>query len=538
MSMLTINHNQMSLNAQRQLSLSGGLQRTTMERLSSGLRINSAKDDVAGVAIADRMSSQIRGLNQGVRNANDGISLAQTAEGALQESTSILQRMRELAVQSANDTNAGTDRASLQKEIGQLQQELNRIANTTAFNGKNLINGTFNAQKFQVGANANQTISISAGNAQATAMGAHTVQASTTSAAGSGGISAAVSGQVASATTNATTAGTLKIAGALGTADVTVKAGESARTIAANVNDKSAQTGVSARATTQLQLTASGVGASGGTVSFSLRGQNVVDGGTTTQNVDISYNLTASGADGSGDDSSLAGLAATINSYTGTTGVTAKLNQGKTGLILEQADGYDIQLTGKTDSTLGFVVEGLTFDATSETAVTASGGYQLAGASAGVANGASGTIKVGGEVTFESGRSFSVTASATNVLGAATGAAAAASGIGTSQLNTVADVNIASQIGANDAISVIDNALAFVDDLRAEFGAVQNRFASTINNLQTTAENISDARSRIQDADFAKETGNLSRSQILQQAGTAMLAQANQSQQSILQLLG
>jgi flagellin len=141
-------------------------------------------------------------------------------------------------------------------------------------------------------------------------------------------------------------------------------------------------------------------------------------------------------------------------------------------------------------------------------------------------------------VTFESGRSFSVSASGTNVLGSATGTSAAASGIGTSKLNTVADVNISSQIGANDAISVIDNALAFVDDLRAEFGALQNRFASTINNLQTTAENISDARSRIQDADFAQETGNLSRAQILQQAGTAMLAQANQSQQSVLQLLG
>ena len=536
MSMLTINHNQMSLNAQRQLSKSGNLQRTTMERLSSGLRINSAKDDVAGVAIADRMTSQIRGLNQAVRNANDGISLAQTAEGALQESTSILQRMRELAVQSANDTNAGTDRASLQKEIGQLQQELNRIANTTAFNGKNLLDGTFSAQKFQVGSNANQTISISAGNAQSTAMGAHTVQAVTTSA--SGGISAAVTGTVASATNNATTSGTLKIAGALGTADVTVQTGDSAREIAANVNNKTAQTGVTARASTQLQLTASGGGASGGTVSFTLRGQNTDDSGTISQDVKISYNLTASGADGSGDDAALAGLAATINSYTGTTGVTAKLNEAKTGLILEQANGYDIQLTGNTDSTLGFVTQGLTFDATNDTAVTNSGGYELAGATAAVASGASGTVKVGGEVTFESGRSFSVTASATNVLGGATGAAAAASGIGTSKLNTVADVNISSQIGANDAISVIDNALAFVDDLRAEFGAVQNRFASTINNLQTTGENISDARSRIQDADFAVETANLSRAQILQQAGTAMLAQANQSQQTVLQLLG
>jgi flagellin len=295
---------------------------------------------------------------------------------------------------------------------------------------------------------------------------------------------------------------------------------------------------VTARASTQLLLTASGAGATGGTVSFTLRGQNIDNSGTISQNVDISYNLTTSGTDGSGDDAALAGLAATINSYTGTTGVTAKLNEAKTGLLLEQADGYDIKLTGKTDSTLGFVTQGLTFDATNATAVTNSGGYELAGATGGAAAAATTTIAVGGQVTFESGRSFSVSASATNVLGSATGTAAAGSGIGTSKLNAVADVNISTQVGSNDAISVIDNALAFVDDMRAEFGAVQNRFASTINNLQTTAENISDARSRIQDADFAKETAALSRSQILQQAGTAMLAQANQSQQNVLQLLG
>ncbi|MCB1769481.1 MAG: flagellin, partial [Candidatus Competibacteraceae bacterium] len=193
--------------------------------------------------------------------------------------------------------------------------------------------------------------------------------------------------------------------------------------------------------------------------------------------------------------------------------------------------------TGNTDSTLGFVTQGLTYDATNQSAVTNSGGYLLAGATAGVAAAASSTVTVGGEVKFESGRSFSVSASGANVLGSATGAAATTSGIGVSQLNTVADISISSQIGANDAISVVDNALAFINDLRAEFGAIQNRLSSTINNLQTTAENVSDARSRIQDADFAKETADLSRAQILQQAGTAMLAQANQSQQVVMQLL-
>ena len=513
--MLTINHNQMSLNAQRQLATSGNLQRTTMERLSSGLRINSAKDDVAGVAIADRMTSQIRGLNQGVRNANDGISLAQTAEGALQESTSILQRMRELSVQSANDTNTGTDRASLQKEVGQLQQELNRIANATAFNGKNLLDGSFSAQKFQVGANANQTISISAGNAQATAMGAHQVQAQQTSG-----------GMVASASVNnSVTAGTLRLNGSLGTSNVLVTSGDSAKTIAANVNDKTSETGITARATTQLEMKVSATGA----ISFNLKGQNVTTSGTITQDVKISYNVLASSTTTS-DDDALAGLASTINSYTGTTGVTAKLNQDKTGLILEQSNGYDIQITGTTDSTGAVAIQGLALDPTSGGAVSSSGGYIVAG-SAVTVSGASTTATIGGQVTFESGRSFSVVATGTNVVASGTTAA-------NSKLNAVSDVNISTQIGANDAISVIDNALSFVDDLRAEFGAVQNRFASTINNLQTTGENISDARSRIQDADFAKETGNLSRASILQQAGTAMLAQANQSQQGVLQLLG
>lgn len=499
--MLTINHNQMALNSQRQLNSSSNLQRTTMERLSSGLRINSAKDDVAGVAIADRMTSQVRGIGQAVRNANDGISLSQTAEGALQESTNILQRMRELAVQSANDTNTGTDRASLQKEVGQLQQELNRIANTTAFNGKNLLDGTFKAQKFQVGANANQTISISAGNAQATAIGAHQVKGST-----SGGAMVVSSASASTGGINNVTSGTMTVNGSLGTASVSVAANQSARDIAAAVNDKTADTGVTARASTQVNLSVTATGA----VAFELRGQN--SGASGTDKVDISYAVTATGSAGKDD---LNGLASVINSYTGSTGVTARLNDNKDGLILEQSNGYDISLKGSTTNTATIGLQGL--DAN----------LAAAGASGSVSGSGGSYATIGGQVTFESGKSFSVVSS--------TNAVATASG--NSKLSAVSDINISSQSGSNEAISVIDNALAFIDDQRAEFGAIQNRFNSTINNLQTTGENISDARSRIQDADFAKETGNLSRASILQQAGTAMLAQANQSQQGVLQLL-
>jgi flagellin len=495
-----INSNQSALNAQRQLNFSSGILKTSMERLSSGLRINSAKDDVAGVAIADRMTSQIRGLNQGVRNANDGISLAQTAEGALQESTAILQRMRELAVQSANDTNTGTDRASLQKEVGQLQQELNRIATTTAFNGKALLDGTFTAQKFQVGANASQTIAVSAGNAQASAIGAQQVTAGRNNLTASASFSVSTSGNTSNIST-----GTLAIQGSLGTATVSALATDEAAGIVTKINAQTANTGVTARAKTDAGLRVSATGA----VIFDLKGGQ----STTAQTISVNVNNTAD----------LTELAQAINNVAGKTGVTARLSAGnKADLILEQNEGYDISVTGKASSTAAISVN----------MIEKTGAFATSGVASALAitSGSTSGASVAGKITFESGKSFSVIASAgSNVVGSGSEAAAT--------LNKVSNIDISTQTGSNDAISVVDNALAFIDDLRADLGAVQNRFESTINNLQTTSENISDARSRIQDADFAKETGNLSRGQILQQAGIAMLAQANQSQQGVLQLL-
>lgn len=487
---LGINTNTSSLTAQRGLMSSQEKLSTAMQRLNTGLRINSAKDDSAGLAIADRMTSQIRGLDQAARNANDGISLAQTAEGALQESTNILQRMRELAVQSANDTNTGTDRTSLQKEVGQLQQELNRIANTTAFNGKTLLDGTFSAQKFQVGANNNQTISVSMGSAQAGSIGAQRVTTASASYA------------VSTASGNSLTGGTLTINGSVGSATGTIAAGDSAKNIATMVNGLTAKTGVTARATTQAELKV----ATSGAIILEIRGQNT----TAASGATITYSASTAGATTSSTD--LAGLAAAINDKAGTTGVTAKINDAKTGLTLENADGYDIQVRTLT-STVATV---------SLNSVNENGGTGTASTSTTVT---AGYLTVGGRVTYESGKTFSVAVSAGN-----TGSAA-------STLKDVGTVDITSQSGATDAISVVDNALAFIDDLRGDLGAVQNRFDSTISNLQNVSDNISSARSRIQDADFGKETANLSRAQILQQAGIAMLSQANQSQQNILSLL-
>ena len=485
---LGINTNTSSLTAQRGLMSSQEKLSTAMQRLNTGLRINSAKDDSAGLAIADRMTSQIRGLDQAARNANDGISLAQTAEGALQESTNILQRMRELAVQSANDTNTGTDRTSLQKEVGQLQQELNRIANTTSFNGKVLLDGSFSAQKFQVGANSSQTISVSMGSAQASSIGAQRV---TTASAGYAAIASA---------SNSTTSGVLTINGSVGSATGSIASGDTAKAVATMVNGITSKTGVTARAITQaeLKLTASG------SVAFELRGQN---NNTTTNPAGAVISYSASTTAGASD---LAGLAAAINDKAGTTGVTAKLNDAKTGLILENTDGYDIQIKG----------------AGGAAALTLSNVNETGGVGGTVAIGAAGTgyATVGGRVILESGKSFSESSTSNQ-------------GSAASSLKDVGTIDITSQTGANDALSVVDNALAFIDDLRGDLGAVQNRFDSTISNLQNVSDNISSARSRIQDADFGKETANLSKAQILQQAGIAMLSQANQSQQNILSLL-
>jgi flagellin len=379
-----INSNVLSLNAQRNLSNSQSLLATSLQRLSSGLRINSAKDDAAGLAISNRFTAQIRGLNQAVRNANDGISLAQTAEGALVEVGNNLQRIRELAVQSANATNSSTDRASLQAEVDQLLSEIDRVANQTAFNGVKVIDGSFSSAVFQVGANANETITVAVSiDSNVAALGGDV----TTSTGASGAVTATITdlGAVAagSLTVNGTDIGALA---AVGTINQRVSQVVNA------INDVSVTTGVNASfntATGQIELVSA--------AAFTLAG---TDDGTLT------------GFDGAG-------------------GVTS------------------------TDST----VTGLT------------------------------------------------------------------------------TLSVASFAGATLAIQQIDAALTDVNSARGTFGAVQNRFESVIASLSTTAENLTASRSRIRDADFAQETAELSRAQILQQAGIAILAQANAAPQSVLGLL-
>ena len=485
-----VNSNISALNTQRNLNRSQGELATSLQRLSSGLRINSAKDDAAGLSIADRMTAQIRGLNQATRNANDGISIAQVAEGALGEVTNALQRMRELAVQSANDTNSAADRASLQKEVAQLQQEISRIATQTQFNGKNVLDGSFANGVFQVGAYSGQTISFGIGSAKATDIGSHQV-------ASQGHIGNALAAAADATANNGLDAQTLTVSGSTGSDAVALSGGETAKAVADLVNAQSVTTGVTATATNSASV---GSLSAAGTVSFNLYGSN-------SSAVAISATV--------GSTSDLSALADAINAKTAETGLTAELASNKASFTLKSADGYDIKIEN-------FVHSG---DAGETLAVE---GQTLTGPTGGTPAGTD-SLVVGGKLEFNSSTAFSLSSSSgTELLTAGT--------VGSS-LSSVGALNIGTQVGASNALAVVDGALAFVDDLRASLGAVQNRFSSVVASNQATAENVSAARSRIQDADFAAETANLSRAQILQQAGTAMLAQANQQSQNVLSLL-
>jgi flagellin len=492
---MVINTNVMSMTTQRSLSNTQSSLATSMERLSTGLRINSAKDDAAGLGITDRMTSQVRGLNQAIRNAGDAISLSQTAEGAMQEATNILQRMRELSIQSANDTNSAADRANLQKEVSQLQQELNRIADTTTFNGKNLLDGTFTAQKFHVGSNANETISVSVGSTRATAMGNQALTSNTNV----GALAAAVD---VSTGDNGVTGQAITVNGTASSGALTVVDGDAASDIASLINGAEGTTGVSATASTSVSL---GSVQDAGLVSFTLSSSNA--GGTVGSAVAISATVTTT---------DLTNLATAINGVSGTTGVTATLSANKASITLENAAGDNINV----------------LDA--DNAGTASGAVFSVGAQAltktdGATGTATDSIIVGGQVSLSATSSYVVTSATDTTIFASTSESSA--------LSKVSDVDIGTQSGANSALDVLDQALRFISDSRADLGAIQNRIEATVANLSTISENVSAARSRVQDADFAMETSNLTRTQILQQAGVAMLTQANAQPQLVLSLL-
>ena len=495
-----INTNIASLSAQNALNKSQSSLETSLERLSSGLRINSAKDDAAGLAIVDRLTSQIRGLNQAVRNANDGLSVAQVAEGALQESSNIMQRMRELSIQSANDSNTSTDRSNIQKEVSQLQSELNRIADTTSFNGKSLLDGSFAAQIFQVGANSGETISVSIGSSRATDLGAE--QAASLANVGTAGGVTAASAALAVAAGNGVLGSATTISGPDGSTTFTQTANGSAFDLAGQINNLTAganPTGVSATASTSLTLDNL---VQTGTLTFSLQANNAA--GIVGTAANISATLTT--------PSDLSALAADINDNSASTGISAIVSADLASVELVQAQGYDIVIGDVTSASAALD----SFDITAAATTTTVGAT------------ATDSIVVGGQVSLSSDGGFTVAAADATVF-----TASAAS----STLSSVADINVGTREGANNALLVLDTALANVTDNRGDLGAIQNRLESTISNLSNIAENVSAARSRVQDADFAAETAELTRSQILQQAGISVLSQANALPQQVLSLL-
>lgn len=443
-----INTNIASLNAQRHLNSSQGSLQTSLTRLSSGLRINSAKDDAAGLAISERFSTQIRGMNQAMRNANDGISFAQTAEGALGEVGNAMQRIRELAVQSANDTNSVSDRKAINNEVSALINEINRIAGSTQFNGQNILDGTSRELVFQVGANQGQTIGVSGVDARGTQLGARVLDSNSFGREG-------------------VQAGTFSI----NNVDIAIKAKASADDIIQAINLESVESGVSAQKGTSVSWETAAVSnlVANATITINGAGIELATGATQADVIDA------------------------INAISKQTDVEAVA--GATGIVLSNATGASIEV-GDASSVIG----------------------------------GDNTYDAGIVLTTEVGKTITTT-----------GAGALAFGLddvtagGTADI--LNDVNVLTRDNASNALRTVDFALQQISGLRAELGAVQTRFESTIANLSTTTENLSSARSRIMDTDFAAETANLTRGQILQQAGTAMLAQANSLPQNVLSLL-
>ena len=670
-----INTNIASLNAQRNLNGSQSSLNVALQRLSTGLRINSAKDDAAGLAISERFSAQIRGINQAARNANDGISLTQTAEGSLSAISDNLQRIRELAVQSANATNSSADRAALQQEVTQLVAEIDRVAAQTEFNGIKLLDGSFTSQQFQVGANAGQTISISsiqsatqtdlglssgavAGVAVTGALAAGDLTingtdvgvAARNAATIAASINSNVSGVTATATNSVTAAfGTITNTGSATTTGTTMTGAASAgnlvlngtsisltgldgaRAIADAINAQQGTTGVSASTVNATSgslgaFTAADFSAAGETFTLTVGGVTVYSetagAGTDT--------VTAGEIDGAlGNATVLANLSSAGISFTGTAAggdlTFSKSNGQNLVLNLESdavtvAGGFANLAAGDTDTYRGSVnlssTSVFTVAGTSATVVSAgleagtygpAGNYELqvgdgsttatlsfnfAGGAYGMSltadevtsainssttlqgMGISATVSNGSiTVTAADGRNISLferenaatanfdadsdTAGFTDAVASQTGGSAVTqygrvslassnpiviAGAAPGDAGFTADtyttaLSISTVDAANSALTAVDNALSLINSSRAQLGAIQNRFTSTISNLQTTGENLTASRSRIQDADFAAETAAMTKAQILQQAGVAILAQANALPNNVLALL-
>jgi flagellin len=465
---LIINTNISALTAQRNLTRAQGGLEKSIQRLSTGLRINGAVDDAAGLAISDRLSAQIRGLNQAVRNANDGVSALQTADGSLNEVSNLLQRGRELAIQSANDSNSSTDRASLNSELSNILSELDRLASTVQFNNRKLLDGTFSNAQFQIGANAYETVTFSIASVNTADLGAKTLQGNSISSTGFTDLAAS-----SAITVNGVA--------------VTIGAQTAIEGVINAINNKAGDTGATATKNAQTIVVDSG-----------FAGLVTGETGTLTLN-GVAIALST------GNASAASVFIATVNGYTNQTGVVAATNS--VGVTFTRSSGGTISFQ-ETTGTFGV----------GDT----------------VASTASRTFNAGFTLSVDLNRTLSVVSSDVGIdvgFSTAVTATAATSRI----LNGISIQNVSS---SNDAIETIDFALTKMNRLRGDIGAVQNRFLSAISSLSVASENLSAARSRVRDADVAQETAELTRNQILIQAGVSVLAQANQLPSVALSLLG
>lgn len=510
---LVLNTNIASLNSQRSLNGAQKSLAKSMERLSSGLRINSASDDAAGLGIASRMSTQINGLNMASRNANDGISLASTTESALNEVTNNLQRIRELAVQAGNASNSAADRAAIDKEVQQRLAEIDRTAQQTSFNGQRVLDGSFGVASFQVGANVGETVSVGLNTSMRTNtlgrladfVGAAVYSNSssvgqqgagvTSSAIGSGAVQITV-GTGAAVAVGPSYAGT--------TAQGQTASSAYSKAVAIN---SAAISGLTATADTTAQVAWADIAANSG-YSLTLNGVTV---------------YSASNAAITGND-----FVTQVNALYNTTGVTASFDGPNNAMTLKSASGGDITLVQTAATTVG---TGL------KSSVAATGVVNNTGNAANVmttaAAGTAITQTYRGSLHLTSGDNITVAgAGATGAL--SLGYAAAAYSVGT---NGLSNQSVTTQANAATTISAVDAALTTVNTFRGTLGAMQTRFESVVASTDSFAENLTAARSRVQDTDFAAETAKMTAANVLQQAGVSVLAQANSSQQAILKLL-
>ena len=478
--MLSVNTNVASLNAQRNLAIAGKSLSKSLERLSSGLRINRAADDAAGLAISEGLRSQVRGLNQAVRNANDGISMLSTAEGAAVEVTNMLQRVRELAVQSANDINSASNRASLQEEVDQLVAEITRVAETVEFNGLQLIDGSFTSKKLQVGAARGQTLDVSIGDMRAETLGSIALATS----AGTTGVIAANTVEINGVDLGATVASNDTVS--------TFGNAYSAISYAKTVNEKSALSGVYANVLDTVKT--GDVAVAGGTINA---GDLQLNGVTFGE-------ITVLAADGDG------ALRDAINAQSNVTGVMAELTAGNE-LVLTADDGRNISFDGSVNTGALWTTT-VGFSTAADSTATFTGTYELYSDDAVTITGAAADLAAAGMTSITS--------------------------IAVDANSAVSRVDVSTQQSAGDTIFMVDNALRQLSTERSKIGAYVNRLDSTVSNLRAISENLAASDSRIRDADFASETANLTKAQILQQAGTAILAQANVTPQAALSLLG